>query len=145
VRIPEAWQHEIDNDTAFGKRVLAAMSRVAATQTETVGTPATGAGTKILTMIEGNTGNAITANACLQYIHTLNTAISPLDCDEIVPKLATVLPLPAHIQKQHNTRQKRQDWLRPIVEAALLSWVDDAPLQAPAPATTVNAESSSSV
>ena len=100
--------------------------------------------TVVLTAIETATGNKISCCSCLQYLTTLRT-LPALDCDEISENLAALLPLPHHIDTQCDTQQKRQHWLRCIVEAALLSWLDNLPLQLPVTLTTVNAEGSSSV
>ncbi len=85
---------------------------------------AVGLGSCIRNAIEAATGTSIICGTCLNYILSLDAA--PLaDSSIIVQKLAALpLPLPMTVRAEHDTLQKRRDWLVPIIDAALLAWVD---------------------
>ncbi len=80
---------------------------------------ATGAGTAILKAVETAIGCPVHCSTSLQYLLTLNHA-NILDCDEISAKLAITLLLPLHFSTTYNTQQARQEWLKPIITAAIL-------------------------
>lgn len=80
-------------------------------------------GTLLLAALETAAGTRISCDNCLQYLTTLHRPQIP-DCEEIVANLAASALTPPHTREQCDTQQKRQDWLRPIVELVLLEWVD---------------------
>lgn len=77
----------------------------------------------LLKGIETATGRLLPDGDCRQYLVLLDSC-EIHDAEDIVKKLAVELPLPAHIQEQYTTQQKRQEWLRPFVEDALITWVN---------------------
>jgi hypothetical protein len=82
-------------------------------------------GVRILAAVEAVIGTTISCGTCRNYLTTLaETGI--IDSDVIVQRLAAeieVTPLRA-LCDQYSTRQTRQEWLRPIVDAAMLAWLD---------------------
>lgn len=79
-------------------------------------------GDHLIAAIETTTGERITCDSCLRYLTTLH-ATQILDCEEIIAALAVSDLIPTQLRTQCDTQQKRQDWLRPIIEAAMLEWV----------------------
>lgn len=77
----------------------------------------------LLKGIETATGQLLPDGDCRQYLVSLDSC-EIHDAEDIVKKLAVSLPLSTHIQEQYTTQQKRQEWLRPFVEDALITWVN---------------------
>ena len=135
IHIPKLWQDEIEANTLFGVRAASAISKMTLPTTtlpvvpwspqSIVTTPAPNSlDTEIMEAIVTATGQDVICDACRQYLETLRT-MQILDCEEIIENLATIIQLPQHMHEQCNTQQSCQEWLRPIVEAILLNWVDD--------------------
>lgn len=125
MRIPDIWKREIAAGTPFGVRAAKAIENLRAVTSRPAPlqqSPVAVAGDAILVAIEAATGIKVSCNKCLEYLALISTE-PLLDCEEITATLAAVLPLSVHIREIHNTQQKRQEWLRPIVTAALLDWV----------------------
>ena len=64
----------------------------------------------------------ITHEPDLQYLQSLDASMYH-DADEITANLTAILHMPPQLESQYDTQLKRQAWLQPIVETALLSWV----------------------
>lgn len=79
-------------------------------------------GKMLRTRLEAAIGDEIVVNNCLQYLTALDS-MQILDCDEIVEELTVYVPRLPHIQAKYDTQQKYQDWLRLIVETALVEWI----------------------
>lgn len=100
-------------------RLLQTMAIMATTTAKTV----SALSARLLAAIETATGVKISCNELLQYLTSLNVQ-QTVDCEEIVTNLIRIIPPQSHMREKHTTQQEFQDWLTPIVTAALLEWID---------------------